>query len=298
MRPLISSNCYHLPGNGGAKGAVRSVQEHITDSTFVFRSDVKGYYEAIDHDCLMDQLKQLIHDPMVLKLLHGYMKHLEDDGGILRAVNRGISLGCPLSPLMSALYLKPLDDAMEKTGLFYARFMDDWVVLSPSRWKLRKAIKITNRILEQLIVEKHPAKTFIGKNQRGFDFLGYHFNTLAANTLEVAGKTIVNHLANITRLYEQGASFDRIGNYIRRLCRWVKGGVSINISLAKIPDYNAFHPPFSEFPFGSARRHAMSSRPERCSQLSHCQAPSPVFEDVNTIPDYPPFIFIGVYLYR
>jgi RNA-directed DNA polymerase len=159
LSPLISSKCHHLAGNGGAKGAVRAVQEHIREYTFVFRSDVQGYYEAIDHECLIDQLKQLIHDPMVLKLLHGYMKHLEDDGGILRPVNRGISLGCPLSPLMSALYLKSLDDAMEKTGLFYARFMDDWVVLSPSRWKLRKAISKANQVLEQLKVEKHPDKT-------------------------------------------------------------------------------------------------------------------------------------------
>ncbi len=52
--------------------------------------------------------------------------------GIYRDVKRGISLGYPLSPLMGALYLKQLDDRMEETGLFYARFMDDWVVITPS----------------------------------------------------------------------------------------------------------------------------------------------------------------------
>ncbi len=67
---------------------------------------------------------------------------------------------------------------MKKTGLFYARFMDDWVVLSPSRWKLRKAVSKANRVLEQLKVEKHPDKTFIGRVARGFDFLGYHFTPL------------------------------------------------------------------------------------------------------------------------
>ncbi|MCP4157205.1 MAG: hypothetical protein GY757_56360, partial [bacterium] len=205
LRPLISSNCYHLAGNGGSKGAVRAVQEHIDNAAFVFRSDVRGYYEAIDHECLMVQLKQLISDPLVLELLQGYMKHMEDDGGILRPVNRGISLGCPLSPLMAALYLKPLDEAMEKTGLFYARFMDDWVVLSPTRWKLRKAIKATNQVLTRLKVEKHPDKTFIGKLDRGFDFLGYRFGPRSPAGLDVAQKTIENHVANITRLYEQGA---------------------------------------------------------------------------------------------
>ncbi|NEO95090.1 MAG: hypothetical protein F6K56_34805, partial [Moorea sp. SIO3G5] len=37
----------------------------------------------------------------------------------------GISLGCPLSPLMGALYLKPLDDRMAELGCFYVRYMDD-----------------------------------------------------------------------------------------------------------------------------------------------------------------------------
>ena len=50
---------------------------------------------------------------------------------------------------------------MEKTGLFCVRFMDDWIVLSPNRWKLKKAIQIVNKILNELKVEKHPNKTFI-----------------------------------------------------------------------------------------------------------------------------------------
>ena len=49
---------------------------------------------------------------------------------------------------------------MEKTGLFYVRFMDDWIVLSPNRWKLKKAIQIVNQTLNELKVEKHPDKTF------------------------------------------------------------------------------------------------------------------------------------------
>ncbi len=59
------------------------------------------------------------------------------------------------------------------TCVFYVRFMDDILVLSPTRWWLRKAVKAVNQALGSLNLEKHPDKTFIGRIERGFDFLGY-----------------------------------------------------------------------------------------------------------------------------
>jgi hypothetical protein len=125
---------------------------------------------------------------------------------------------------MGALYLKPLDDAVGKTGLFYARFMDDWVVVAPSRWKLRKAVRIVNQVLEALKVEKHPDKTFIGKAGKGFDFLGYHF---VPGFLKPSCQTIKKYTERIGRLYEQGASCNRIRQYVRRWVSWVCGGLGI-----------------------------------------------------------------------
>ena len=80
-----------------------------------------------------------------MRLLWQYMNRTVCFGETYRDIIRGISLGCPLSPLMGALYLKPLDDVMAATGLFYVRFMDDWVVIAPTRWKLRKAVREVNR---------------------------------------------------------------------------------------------------------------------------------------------------------
>ena len=103
------------------------------------------------------------------------MRRTAERGGVFWDYELGISLGCPLSPLMGALFLKCLDERMEKSGLFYVRFMDDILVLSPTRWKLRKAVKAVNQVLGSLNLEKHPDKTFIGRIEKGFDFLGYHF---------------------------------------------------------------------------------------------------------------------------
>jgi len=239
LKPHLSERCYHIAGNGGAKAAVRAVHQHLADNTFVFRTDVKSYYASIDHYILFAQLQQHIADRRVLNLLWDYIHRTVIEDGIYQQCHRGIALGCSLSPLMGALYLKPLDDRMAQTGLFYARFMDDWVILSPTRWKLRRAIKAVNQTLATLKVEQHPDKTIIGRIRRGFDFLGYSFSP---SGLGIATKTIQNFLARITRLYEQGADAVRIGEYIRRWWRWVRAGVSLMDSALHCPTNSAFGP--------------------------------------------------------
>jgi hypothetical protein len=53
--------------------------------------------------------------------------------------------------------------------------MDYWIVLSLNRWELKKPIQVVNQTFNELKVEKHPDKTFIGWNVKGFDFLEYSF---------------------------------------------------------------------------------------------------------------------------
>ena len=225
FKPVLSNRCFHIKGNGGAKKAVRETLRNLNPNDHVMKSDIKGYYANIDHEILFDLIKQYIPDRFVRGLLYQYLKRAVCLGEIYRDCNRGISLGCPLSPLMGALYLKPLDDSMDELGLSYARFMDDWVVIAPTRWKLRKAVRIVNEILDKLKVEKHPDKTFIGKVARGFDFLGYF---LKPGCLYVAEATIAKFIERIVQLYEQGADLLRIGQYVRNWLSWVKTYVSQN----------------------------------------------------------------------
>ncbi len=158
LRPHLSPRCFHLAGTGGLKGAVREVAAHLHEHEFVFRTDVKGYYASINHDILYNLVRQYVREPVVLDLVGQYLKRFVSDGGEYTDIEQGISLGCPLSPLMGALYLKPLDDRMAELGCFYVQFMDDWVILAPTRWKLRKAIKAVNGVMAELRVEKHPDK--------------------------------------------------------------------------------------------------------------------------------------------
>jgi RNA-directed DNA polymerase len=220
-RPGVVTRCFHLAGHGGLKGAVRAVDAARRDQTFVFRTDVHGYYASLDHGILYRQVREHVTDRRVLKLVWSYLRRMVCEGGEYEAVTRGISLGCPLSPLMGALYLKPLDDLMERLDLPYVRYMDDWVILAKTRWALRRVVQQVNTILDNLKLEKHPDKTFIGRIDRGFDFLGYRF---VAEGVRLAAQTKQRFVERATRLYEQGAAASRIGEYVRHWLTWVRSG--------------------------------------------------------------------------
>ena len=51
-------------------------------------------------------------------------------------------------------------------------FMDDLLVLAPSRPRLRKAVKRLHGLFDGLHLRMHPDKTFVGRWDKGFEFLG------------------------------------------------------------------------------------------------------------------------------
>jgi hypothetical protein len=53
--------------------------------------------------------------------------------------------------------------------------MDDIVVLAPSHWKLRKAVRVVNQTLNGLQLEKHPEKTLSAKSSGGLSFWAITF---------------------------------------------------------------------------------------------------------------------------
>ncbi len=221
-----SRRCIHLKGHGGAMAAVRQVMRQLPTNRFVLKTDVKSYYASVDRFLLLDQLAEQIRDKRVLNLLGQYLRRTTERGGMFWDYERGISLGCPLSPLMGGFFLKRLDERMERSGLFYVRFMDDILVLAQTRWRLRKAVKAVNQVLAALGMEKHPDKTFIGRIERGFDFLGYYFHP---EGLSVAKKTIERFVARCIQLYEQepgeALASTRLGLYVRRWTRWTGAGL-------------------------------------------------------------------------
>lgn len=100
------------------------------------------------------------------------------------------------------------------------------MILAPTRWKLRGAVKAVQGLMNQLKLVLHPDKTFIGRIARGFDFLGYWFTP---EGLGIAWKSVERFAERVSQLYEQGAGENPIEEYLRRWWRWVRSGVGLHL---------------------------------------------------------------------
>ncbi|MDF1576892.1 MAG: reverse transcriptase/maturase family protein [Desulfobulbales bacterium] len=219
LLPNIPTSCHHVKGHGGVPGALRIAHKMSKAAGFVCRSDVKGYYAAIDHAILLGMLEEHIKDRRLIRLLYQYLSRNVCKGENYREVTRGISLRSPLSPLLGALYLIPLDQAMAGQKVRYVRYMDDWLITAGSRWQLRRAVRIMHETLASLKLRIHPDKTFIGRIDKGFHFLGIHF---AAQGCRLADLALCSFVERLSRLYERNRPDGRVARYVRRWLGWVR----------------------------------------------------------------------------
>jgi RNA-directed DNA polymerase len=88
----------------------------------------------------------------------------------------GTPQGAVMSPLLSNIYLDPLDHYMEKKGYRMIRYADDFVVLCKSKEEAEQALEEIRKWVVENELKLHPVKTkIVDAVSEGFDFLGYHF---------------------------------------------------------------------------------------------------------------------------
>ena len=89
-----------------------------------------------------------------------------------------------------------------------------------------------NETLAELRVEQHPDKTFVGRIEKGFDFLGYE---ITSTGIEGIAQRTLDSFAHVRRLYEQGADSIRIGQYVQRWRKWLTSGLGrLSVTCARL----------------------------------------------------------------
>jgi retron-type reverse transcriptase len=137
---------------------------------YCLKCDIKRFFDSVDHNILIEILKQKIKDKDILNLLQEIINSFQT------MPSKGIPLGNLTSQYFANIYLNELDKFIKhKLGIkYYLRYTDDFVVLDKNREFLENIINPINRFLKnRLKLSFHPDKIIMRKYNQGIDFLGY-----------------------------------------------------------------------------------------------------------------------------
>lgn len=171
LSPILIKNTAASIKGRGPHGLFHEIQNAIKANPnlrYYYQSDYQGYYDHIEHDKMIAAIERYIGDPVLLPILHNFVKALHPNGNV------GISKGLRSSQFFGNLYLNDLDHAMiEKHGaVYYFRFCDDTFILGESKkelWRLRDCLHEECRKLGLTI---KPSEK-IAPISAGMDALGY-----------------------------------------------------------------------------------------------------------------------------
>jgi RNA-directed DNA polymerase len=163
----------------GCKDALREVDGLLREGyTFVVDADLESYFDTIPHERLMQRVEEQISDGAVLKLVWNFLRQDIMHEGRRWTPTGGSPQGAVVSPLLSNVYLHPLDVLMEAEGYRMVRYADDFVILCRSREEAVSALEKVRGWVQENGLTLHPDKTHVGDCRQpgeGFAFLGYLF---------------------------------------------------------------------------------------------------------------------------
>ena len=95
--------------------------------------DLKAFFDTVNHDRLLTQLREKIGGGKLLRLIGRYLRAGVDlPDGSREDTPLGVPQGGPLSPLLANIVLDPLDKELERRGHSFARYADDFLIFVQS----------------------------------------------------------------------------------------------------------------------------------------------------------------------
>jgi len=173
----FAEHSYGFRPGRGCKDALRRVDQLLKAGyTYVVDADLKSYFDTIPHDRLLALVAQKVSDGRVLSLIEAFLKQGVLDGLREWTPEEGSPQGGCISPLLSNIYLNPLDHLMAQQGFEMVRYADDFVILCRSPEEAANALALVQQWTAEAGLKLHPEKTKIVDTQTDvFDFLGYRF---------------------------------------------------------------------------------------------------------------------------
>ena len=178
----------------GARDAVEDLKCELNFGSYnyVVEADIKGFFDNINHEKLVDMLKKRIDDESFIRLIKKWLRAgvLDTDGKIIDPVT-GTPQGGVISPMLANIYMhNVLNEWVEKVVKVHCKgkvhlcvYADDFVCAFEKEEDANKFYAVLPKRLDKFDLEVAPEKTKIikfsrtgGESNGTFDFLGFEFS--------------------------------------------------------------------------------------------------------------------------
>lgn len=175
--PQFSDASYGYRPGRSAKEAIRKVKKYAEEGyTHAVQVDLSKYFDTINHDLLLNLLRQTIKDGRVIKLIKKYLKSGIMADGVIVRTEQGTPQGGPLSPLLANIYLNEFDQEWKRRGMKHIRYADDIIILTKSKRAAEHQLESSRKYLEgklKLTMNTEKSKVVSVFAIKRFKFLGF-----------------------------------------------------------------------------------------------------------------------------
>ncbi|GGE27852.1 group II intron reverse transcriptase/maturase [Marinithermofilum abyssi] len=223
--PDFSESSFGFRPGRRAQDAIQRAKGYIEAGyRVVVDLDLKQFFDRVNHDMLMARIARKVTDKRLLKLIRAYLKAGILHEGVSTRRVEGTPQGGPLSPLLANILLDELDKELERRGLRFVRYADDFRIFVRSfRAGERVKVSVTRFLEQQLKLQVNQEKSGVDRPWRR-SLLGFSFYVGKKVGIRLAPETVQRlkgHIRELTRRNRSQPMNKRIQQLNRHLKGWL-----------------------------------------------------------------------------
>lgn len=176
---------FTVGGIEGADVAIALAMEHMRPGkSWYVRSDIPSFFNSIPRKPVLSFITDATDDSRFVDLFGrametelGNPEAVKDHIDVFPVGDRGVAQGSALSPLIGNILLRDFDRLLNDRGIVCIRYIDDFLIIGPSKKATTKAFENARKYLKDLGLEAYSPwersdKASMGLCDEGFIFLG------------------------------------------------------------------------------------------------------------------------------
>jgi RNA-directed DNA polymerase len=216
FEPTFHDSSHGFRRGRGAQSAIRQACGYFEDGCqYTVDIDLSKFFDRVHHQRLLGRMAEHVGDGRVLKLVHRMLKaKVVMPEGTRISTEEGTPQGGPLSPLLSNIVLNELDGELERRGLRFVRYADDFSIFVRSERAGHRVMESVTRFIDRKLRLKINQEKSSVSGPYDLTFLGFQLGKDESTdevTIAISERTRLRLTVRIRELTPRnwGDSFDR-----------------------------------------------------------------------------------------